>query len=112
MTKGLQEEFGKDRVWDTPLSETAIMIKHVMRNALIPILTNVAIALPSLMIGSFLLEKFFSIPGLGREVITAVERSDFPVIKAITVYVAFATIVSNLLADLMYKAVDPRVQLK
>jgi ABC-type dipeptide/oligopeptide/nickel transport system permease component len=53
-----------------------------------------------------------SIPGIGREVILAVERSDFPVIKAITVYVAFATILSNLLADQMYKAVDPRVQLK
>src|SRR5512141_60915 len=70
------------------LSERTVMFKHVMRNAMIPILTNVAIALPSLMIGSFLLEKFFSIPGLGREVITAVERSDFPVSKAITVYLA------------------------
>ena len=50
--------------------------------------------------------------GIGREVILAVERSDFPVIKAITVYVAFATILTNLLADLLYKAVDPRVQLK
>ena len=61
---------------------------------------------------SFLIERFFSIPGIGREVILAVERSDFPVIKAITVYVAFATIATNLLADLTYKAVDPRVQLK
>jgi peptide/nickel transport system permease protein len=94
------------------LPERTVMFKHVLRNAMIPILTNIAIALPGLMIGTFLLEKFFSIPGLGREVITAVERSDFPVIKAITVYVAVATMVFNLLADLMYKAVDPRVQLK
>ena len=62
--------------------------------------------------GAFLLERFFSIPGIGREVILAVERSDFPVIKALTVYVAVATMVVNLLADLMYKAVDPRVQLR
>jgi peptide/nickel transport system permease protein len=68
--------------------------------------------LPGLLLGSFLIERFFSIPGIGREVILAVERSDFPVIKAITVYIAFATMASNLLADLMYKAVDPRVQLK
>ena len=88
------------------------MMKHVMRNALIPILTNLGIALPGVFVGSFLLEVFFSIPGLGREIITAVNRSDFPVIKALTVYVAFATMASNLLADLMYKAVDPRVQLK
>jgi peptide/nickel transport system permease protein len=65
-----------------------------------------------LLIGAFLVERFFSIPGIGREVILAVERSDFPVIKAITVYVAVATMIVNLLTDLMYKAVDPRVQLK
>jgi len=94
------------------LSERAVMFKHVMRNALIPILTNIAIALPSLMIGSFLLEKFFSIPGLGREVITAVERSDFPVIKAITVYLAVFTMFLNLLVDVLYKWVDPRVEFK
>ena len=94
------------------LSETTVMFKHVMRNAMIPILTNVAIALPSLMIGSFLLEKFFSIPGLGREVITAVERSDFPVIKAITVYLAVFTMLLNLLVDVLYKWVDARVEFK
>jgi len=94
------------------LPETTVMFKHVMRNAMIPILTNVAIALPSLMIGSFLLEKFFSIPGLGREVITAVERSDFPVIKAITVYLAVFTMFLNLLVDVLYKWVDPRVEFK
>jgi peptide/nickel transport system permease protein len=94
------------------LSEATVMLKHVMRNAMIPILTNIAIALPSLMIGSFLLEKFFSIPGLGREVITAVERSDFPVIKAITVYLAVFTMFLNLAVDVLYKWVDPRVEFK
>jgi peptide/nickel transport system permease protein len=85
---------------------------HVLRNASIPIITFLMSELPGLLLGSFLIERFFSIPGIGREVILAVERSDFPVIKAITVYVAFATIATNLLADLTYKAVDPRVQLK
>lgn len=94
------------------LSENRIMWVHVLRNASIPIITYVMAALPALLIGAFLIERFFSIPGIGREVILAVERSDFPVIKAITVYVAVATMVFNLLADLMYKAVDPRVQLK
>ncbi len=94
------------------LGENRILWVHVLRNASIPIITNLMAALPGLLLGSFLIERFFSIPGIGREVILAVERSDFPVIKAITVYVAFATILSNLLADLMYKAVDPRVQLK
>ncbi|MDE2428946.1 MAG: ABC transporter permease [Burkholderiales bacterium] len=85
---------------------------HVLRNASIPIITYVMSNLPSLLIGAFLIERFFSIPGIGREVILAVERSDFPVIKAITVYVAAATMLFNLLTDLLYQAVDPRVQLK
>jgi peptide/nickel transport system permease protein len=94
------------------LSERRVMFKHVLRNALIPVITNVAMALPGLVLGVFLLERFFSIPGLGREVIIAVERSDFPVIKAITVYLAFATMVFNLLADLLYRWADPRVELR
>ena len=94
------------------MGETRVMWVHVLRNASIPIITHVMGSLPALLIGAFLLERFFSIPGVGREVLLAVERSDFPVIKAITVYVAAATMLFNLLTDLMYKAVDPRVQLK
>ena len=94
------------------LGEGRVMWVHVLRNAAIPIITHVMASLPALLIGAFLLERFFGIPGIGREVILAVERSDFPVIKAITVYVAAATMVFNLLTDLLYQAVDPRVQLK
>ena len=94
------------------LGEGRVMWVHVLRNAAIPIITHVMANLPALLIGAFLLERFFGIPGIGREVILAVERSDFPVIKAITVYVAAATMVFNLLTDLLYQAVDPRVQLK
>lgn len=94
------------------LPERRVMWVHVLRNAAIPIITHVMASLPALLIGAFLLERFFGIPGIGREVILAVERSDFPVIKAITVYVAAATMVFNLLTDLLYQAVDPRVQLK
>jgi peptide/nickel transport system permease protein len=93
------------------LSERRVMWVHVLRNASIPIITHVMASLPAMLIGAFLLERFFGIPGIGREVILAVERSDFPVIKAITVYVAIATMVFNLLTDLLYQAVDPRVQL-
>jgi len=94
------------------LPERRVMWVHVLRNAAIPIITHVMASLPAMLIGAFLLERFFGIPGIGREVILAVERSDFPVIKAITVYVAVATMVFNLLTDLLYQAVDPRVQLK
>jgi peptide/nickel transport system permease protein len=94
------------------MPEKQVMMKHVLRNAMIPILTNVGISLPGVFVGSFLLEVFFSIPGLGREIITAVNRSDFPVIKAVTVYLAVLTMIINLLVDVMYKYVDPRVSFK
>ncbi|MGE0114476.1 MAG: ABC transporter permease [Steroidobacteraceae bacterium] len=94
------------------LSEHTVMLKHVLRNAAIPILTNLGIALPGLFVGSFLLEVFFSIPGLGREVVESVNRSDFPVIKAITVYLAILTMLINLLVDVLYRWVDPRVTFK
>ena len=94
------------------VDESRILFVHVLRNAMIPILTNVATHLPSVFIGSFLIEVFFSIPGLGREVYTAVNRSDYPVIEAVTVYLAVLTMAINLLTDLLYKVVDPRVVLK
>ena len=94
------------------MSEARVMGVHVLRNAAIPIVTNVMIQLPALLAGAFLIERFFSIPGIGREVLLAVDRSDFPLIKAVTVYVAMATLVINLLTDILYKAIDPRVQLK
>jgi peptide/nickel transport system permease protein len=94
------------------VSERRVYGVHVLRNASIPIVTDVMATLPALLIGAFLIERFFGIPGIGREVIIAVERSDFPVIKAITVYVAAATMFFNLIADLIYKLIDSRVELK
>jgi peptide/nickel transport system permease protein len=94
------------------MTERTVLLKHVMRNALIPILTNVAVSLPGIFVGSFLIEVFFSIPGLGREVLLAVNRSDYPVIQAFAIYIAVITMVVNLLTDVLYKVVDPRVVLK
>ena len=94
------------------LPEKKVMMKHVLRNAMIPILTNVGISLPGVFVGSFLLEVFFSIPGLGREILLAVNRSDYPVIQAFAVYIAVITMIVNLATDVLYKLVDPRVVLK
>ena len=108
------DEIGQDYVRTARakgLTEPRILLTHVMRNALIPILTNVAASLPGIFVGSFLIEVFFSIPGLGREVLLAVNRSDYPVIQAVTVYVALLTMGINLLTDLLYQWADPRVQL-
>ena len=94
------------------MTEKTILLKHVLRNAMIPILTNIAVALPGVFTGAFLIEVFFSIPGLGREILLAVNRSDYPVIQAFAIYIAFLTMVINLVTDLLYKLVDPRVVLK
>jgi peptide/nickel transport system permease protein len=94
------------------MTERTVLFRHVLRNAMIPILTNIGLALPGIFVGSFLIEVFFSIPGLGREVILAVNRSDYPVIQAVTVYLAMLTMLINLAVDLLYKAVDPRVVLR
>jgi peptide/nickel transport system permease protein len=94
------------------LTENTVMFRHVLRTAMIPILTNIGLSLPGVFVGSFLIEVFFSIPGLGREILLAVNRSDYPVIQAIAVYLAVLTMVINLIVDVMFKLVDPRVVLK
>ncbi|MBA3597784.1 MAG: ABC transporter permease [Methylibium sp.] len=109
------DEIGQDYVRTARakgLTETRILLKHVLRNAMIPILTNLSVALPGIFVGSFLIEVFFSIPGLGREVLLAVNRSDYPVIQAVTIYIAVITMAINVMTDVLYKMVDPRVVLK
>ena len=94
------------------LSEPAILRKHVLRNALVPVVTNISLLIPGVFVGSFLLEIFFSIPGLGREIYLAVNRSDYPVIQAVTIYLSVLTMLINLTADVLYSFVDPRNQLR
>ena len=109
------DEIGQDYVRTARakgLTERAILLRHVLPNVMIPILTHIGIQLPGIFVGSFLIEVFFSIPGIGREVLLAVNRSDYPVIQAVTVYLAMITMAVNLIVDLLYKAVDPRVVLR
>jgi peptide/nickel transport system permease protein len=109
------DEIGQDYVRTARakgMSEPVVLLRHVLRNAMIPILTHIGLSLPGIFVGSFLIEVFFSIPGLGREALLAVNRSDYPVIQAVTIYVAVLTMAINLLTDLLYKWVDPRVMLK
>jgi peptide/nickel transport system permease protein len=111
----LLDELGQDYVRTARakgMTEGTVLFKHVLRNAMIPILTNIGLALPGIFVGSFLIEVFFSIPGLGREVLLAVNRSDYPVIQAVTIYLAVITMSINLMTDILYKLVDPRVVLK
>ncbi len=109
------DEIGHDSVRTARakgMTEGTVLLKHVLRNAMIPILTNVSVLLPGVLVGSFLIEVFFSIPGLGRELLLAVNRGDYPVIQAFAIYLAALTMTVNLVVDLLYKLVDPRVVLK
>jgi peptide/nickel transport system permease protein len=93
------------------LSEPVVFFKHILKNAMIPIITSVVILIPYLYTGSLLLENFFGIPGLGSLAINAINTSDFPVIKAVTFIGALLYIVFNLISDICYALVDPRVKL-
>ena len=92
------------------LPPSRILFRHVLRNALSPVVTNVVLSLPYLYTGSLLLESFFGIPGLGYLSINAINSSDFVTIRAIVLVGAILCTLANLLADLLLAAVDPRVK--
>lgn len=94
------------------LSEPAILFKHVLKNAMIPIITYIALSLPYLMLGALLLESFFGIPGIGGLILKALNSNDFPVLKAMSVLLSLIIIFITLLVDILYTLVDPRVRLK
>lgn len=92
------------------LSRTAIMVRHVLPNALIPIVTYVSLSIPWLFTGSLLLESFFGIPGLGSVSINAIHSADMAVVRAVVVLGALLYQFVNLATDLIYAALDPRVR--
>ena len=94
------------------VSKPRVLFVHVLKNAMIPIITNVVIAIPFLYTGALLLESFFGIPGLGYLGINAILSSDIDVVRALVLIGALLFVVSNLITDLCYAAVDPRVKLK
>lgn len=94
------------------VGNSGILFRHVLKNAMIPILTSVVMTIPFLYTGSLLLESFFGIPGLGRMSFNAINSSDFDVIKAVVFIGAVIYVFANLLTDICYALVDPRVRLK
>ena len=93
------------------LPESQILFLHVLKNAMIPILTNVPLQLLTLMMGNMLLENFFSIPGLGGYTITALGAQDFAIVRAMVFLGSVLYIIGLLLADICYSIVDPRIRL-
>jgi peptide/nickel transport system permease protein len=93
------------------LSERTVIGKHALRNAMLPLVTILGLSLPGLIGGSVIVESIFAIPGMGQLMVQAVFERDYPVIMGNLVIVAVLTLIANLLADLAYGLVDPRIRL-
>jgi peptide/nickel transport system permease protein len=94
------------------LSETVVLFRHVLKNAMIPILTGVVVVIPALFLGSLLLESFFGIPGLGSYTIEAIDAQDFAIVRVMVFVGSALYIVGLLLTDISYTVVDPRIRLE
>jgi len=108
------EEIGRDYVRTARakgLSEIRVLFKHVLRNAMIPILTGVVVVIPMLFLGSLLTESFFGIPGLGSYTIDAIQAQDFAVVRAMVFLGSVLYIIGLVLTDISYTIADPRIRL-
>jgi peptide/nickel transport system permease protein len=109
------EEINKDYIRTARakgLSEVRVLFKHGLKNALIPILTGVVVIIPSLFLGSLILESFFGVPGLGSYTIDGIRSQDFGIVRAMVFLGSFLYIVGLILTDVSYTLVDPRVRLE
>jgi peptide/nickel transport system permease protein len=109
------EEINKDYVRTARskgLSEVTVLFKHVLKNAMIPILTGVVVVIPLLFIGSLVMESFFGVPGLGSYTIDAINSQDFAVVRAMVFLGSVLYIVGLILTDISYTLVDPRIRLE
>jgi peptide/nickel transport system permease protein len=109
------EEIGKDYVRTARakgLPESIVLFRHVLGNAMIPILTGAVVLIPSLFMGSLILESFFGIPGLGSYTIDAINSQDFSVVRAMVFLGSFLYIIGLILTDISYTLVDPRIRLE
>lgn len=92
------------------VSETRVLFRHVLKNALLPILTGIVVIIPSLFMGSLVLESFFGVPGLGSYIIDAIQQQDFAIVRAMVFLGSIMYIVGLILTDISYTFVDPRVR--
>ncbi len=109
------EEAAKDYVKTAKakgLSDLQVLFKHVLKNAMIPILTGIVVILPLLFMGSLITESFFGIPGLGSYTIDAINRQDFAIVRSMVFLGSFLYIIGLLMTDISYTLVDPRVRLE
>jgi oligopeptide transport system permease protein len=90
--------------------QTTVMLKHALRNALIPVSTIAGPSFAGIMTGSMIVERIFAIPGIGKYYVTSVSNRDYPVIMATTLVFALAVVFMNMLVDVSYGILDPRIR--
>ena len=90
----------------------SVLSRHVLRNAVIPVVTFLAMTVADLLVGSIIIERVFSVPGMGRMLLQSISSRDYPVVQAIVVIIAFVVVLCNFAADLIYQYVDPRIELR
>jgi oligopeptide transport system permease protein len=115
MRSSLLDVMGQDYIRTAKakgLSSFMTLFKHALRNALLPVIAYVGPMLASLMTGSFVVEKIFTIPGLGREFVSSITNRDYTMIMGTTIILAALVIAANVLVDILYKVIDPRIKLK
>lgn len=115
MRSSLLDVMGQDYIRTAKakgLSNFKILFKHALRNAVLPVVTYVGPMLASLMTGSFVVEKIFTVPGLGRDFVSAINQRDYTLIMGITIVLATLIITANVIVDILYKIIDPRINLK
>ena len=94
------------------MARRKVLSGHVLRNALIPTITFLAVSMAEIMTGTIIIEQVFTIPGIGRLLLASINNRDFPVVQAIVVILAAWIVIVNFVADLLYQLVDPRIRLK
>ncbi len=115
MRSSLLDVMGQDYIRTAKakgLSNFVILFKHALRNAILPVITYVGPMLANLMTGSFVVEKIFTIPGLGGEFVSAITKRDYTMIMGTTIVLATLIITANVIVDILYKVIDPRIKLK
>lgn len=106
-------ELGQDYIrtaYSKGNSKTSALWRHVLRNAMIPVVTFLAMTVADIMAGSIVVEQVFGIPGLGKMLVTSIGNRDYPVVQAIVVLIATVVVVCNFAADLLYRVMDPRLR--
>ncbi|AHN21544.1 ABC transporter permease [Lysinibacillus varians] len=94
------------------MSEQNVMYKHVLKNAMIPILTVFGLIMAEVVAGTIIVEQVFSLPGVGQLLITAISNRDFPLVQGIVMYITVAVVVINFIVDILYSVLDPRIRLR